>query len=150
MPELGRNFAVSLLALLAAVLSFHLGVSASYLRFENPDPPIFSYTGPLWGLLFLATPLGIGYFATRVPLLQTTFVFIVVSLIVKRLDLDPDMIAGRNLPMREYLGEYFHGYLRDCLVGIPVACIIACVGVWLQRRRNRRRGQGPGALPGRA
>jgi hypothetical protein len=48
------------------VLSFHLGVSASYLGFENPDPPIFSHTGPLWGLLFLATPLGIGYFATRV------------------------------------------------------------------------------------
>jgi hypothetical protein len=148
MAELGRNGAVSLVGVIAAVFFFHLGTSASYLRFENPDPPVFSYTGPLWVLLLLATPLGIGYFATRMPSLQSAFVFVVVSLIVKRLDLDPDMIAGRDLPLREYLGAYFHGYLRDCLVGIPVVCALAYVGVWLRRRRNARRGQGSDALPG--
>lgn len=148
MPEFGRNATVSLLAVIAAVLFFHLGTSASYLWFEDPDPPAFSHTGPLWGLLFLATPLGIGYFATRAPLLQSAVVFVVVSLIVKKLDLNPDMIAGRNLPMRDYLGAYFHGYLRDCLVGIPVVCVLAYVGVWLRRRRNARRRQESGSLPG--
>jgi hypothetical protein len=71
----GRGSLVLLVAVIAAVLFSHRGTSASYLRFENPDPPTFSYTGPLWVLLLLTTPVGIGYIATRVSLLQSAFVF---------------------------------------------------------------------------
>jgi hypothetical protein len=62
MPELGRNVCVSLLAIMAAVIFFHLGFVANYLGFEN-------------------------------------LAFVIFSLIAKKLDFDPEQIAGINLPL---------------------------------------------------
>src|ERR1700730_8860722 len=80
--ERARNIAVPLFGVIAAVLFFRISEWVTFLGFENPDPPLLAHTGPLWGLLILAIPLGIGYFATRLPVLQSAVVCSVVCIIL--------------------------------------------------------------------
>ena len=118
--ELGRNVAVSLFGVIAAVVFFRVGEWANYLGFENPDPPLLARSGPLWGLLILAIPLGIGHFATRVPVLQSAVVCCVVAVILF-IHMDSSAYPGAHTyPLGAILG-----IIPADLVCVVVACILA-------------------------
>jgi hypothetical protein len=82
MREHARNIAVPLFGAMAAIFLFRIVEWVNSLGFDNPDSPLLAHTGPLWGLLILAIPLSIGYFATRLPVLQSAVVCCAVSIVL--------------------------------------------------------------------
>ena len=132
MNERARNIAVPLLGVMAAVLLFRVGEWVEYLGFENPNPPFISRTGPLWAFLILAVPVGIGYFATRWPLLQSAVSCCAVSIILF-VHTESAAHPGGHIYSREDIFRL----LRDNLGCVAGACILAYVGTRLRAGANR-------------
>jgi hypothetical protein len=137
MRHLGRNALVSLTGIAATVALVHLMVVSNYLGFENPNPPLLAFLGPLWGVLVIAIPLCIGYFATRVAVLQCALVFLISSVILVPIDYAPAVSPGRwflpfsSMPI----------FIRDTLILVAISCVLAYVGAWWRKRVNSRQEQ---------
>jgi hypothetical protein len=135
MRDLRRNTIVALSGVVATVALGHLMVASNYLGFENPNPPLLAHLGPLWGLLVISIPLCIGYFATRFPVLQCVLVFLISSVILMPIDYAPAVFPGSwVLPLSS-----IPVFIRDTLVGVAIAGVLAYVGTWFRRRLNKRR-----------
>jgi hypothetical protein len=135
MHDLRRNLLVLLSGIVSTVVCGHLLVVSIFLGFENPNPPIFARLAFVWLLLLLIPSVGVGYFATRVPMLQSATVFLAGSVIVTKIDFPPILFA------RSIVSSYGRSLAptRDLLVGVTTACILAYVGIWVRRLVRKRR-----------
>jgi hypothetical protein len=134
MHDLGRNIVVSLAGVIATVVLGHLFFLATFVGFENPHPHLLVHLAPLCWLLFWTTALGIGYFATRMPVLQSAFVFVVSAMTLTKMDYSPVLAPGSVFPPRGQISAF----IRDQLVGVAIVCILAYVGAWFRKRLNIR------------
>jgi hypothetical protein len=66
-----RNILVSMTGVIATVVIGHIMFETSSRHFVNYNPPL----GLLFTFLLCITFLGIGYFATRIPVLQSGFAY---------------------------------------------------------------------------
>ena len=134
-----RNIVVFLAGLMATVVIGHVSFEWSSHYFVAYNPPL----GVLFVFLLCVTFLGIGYFATRFPVLQSALVFLLGSMIVTVVDYLPAIYPGRHYwPRAEVLG-----FIRAQLVPVAIACVLAFLGAWLRIRVNARRGRTRDATP---
>jgi hypothetical protein len=134
MRRLGRNALVLLTGIAATVALVHLMVVSNYLGFENPNPPLLAYLGPLWGVLVIAIPVCIGYFATRFPVMQCVLVFLISSVILVPIDYAPAVSPGRwFLPFSS-----MPVFIRDTALGAVLASLLGYVGAWCGKRWRKR------------
>ena len=135
MRDLGRNIAVSVSGVVGTVACGHFAFVAIFLGFENPHPPLFARLGALWVLLYAIIMLGIGFFATRMAVLQSAVVVIVGSIIETEMDYSPLIAPGSVFfPLAA-----IPAYVRGTLVLVAISCVLTYVGVWLRRVNQRRR-----------
>jgi hypothetical protein len=134
-----RNIVVFFAGLMATVVIGHVMFEWSSHYFVAYNPPL----GLLFVFLFCVTFLGIGYFATRFPVLQGAFVVLLGSLIVTVVDYLPAIYPGRHYwPRAEDLG-----FIRAQLVPVAIACVLAYLGAWFRIRVNKRRERTRDATP---
>jgi hypothetical protein len=134
-----RNIVVSFTGLVAIVVIGHVMFEWSSHHFVAYNPPL----GLLFAFLFSVTFLGIGYFATRFPVLQSALIFLLGSIIVTVVDYLPAIYPGRHYwPRAEMLR-----FIREQLVPVAIACVLAYVGAWFRFRVNKRRGRTRDAIP---
>jgi hypothetical protein len=134
-----RNILVSLTGLIAIVVIGHVMFEWSAHHFEAYNPPL----ALLVVLLLCINFLGIGYFATRFPVLQSAFVCFMGSMTVTVVDYLPAIYPGRHYwPRAEMLG-----FIREQFVPVGIACVLAFVGAWFRNRANIRRQQARDATP---
>jgi hypothetical protein len=126
-----RNIVVFFAGLMATVVIGHVMFEWNSHYFVAYNPPL----GLLLVFLFCVTFLGIGYFATRFPVLQSALVVLLGSLIVTFMDYLPAVYPGRHYwPRSEFLG-----FIRAQLAPVAVACVLAYFGAWFRSRTNKRR-----------
>jgi hypothetical protein len=140
MRDVGQNLVVALIGLIATVIVFNLIFEAYLSSTEGvPNPPL----GLLLTFLLCIPSLGIGYFATKFPMLQGAFVFFAGQIIDTMLDYAPAIYPGRHILPREAM---LHNMRQD-LVFVVVACILAYLGAWFRNRVNKQRERNPDAAP---
>jgi hypothetical protein len=123
--ELARNAVASLSGLIATVAIGHVA-------FETEKPN--ALLGLLLAFLLCVTFLSLGYFATRLVLLQSAFAFFLGSMIVTMVDYAPAIYPDTHrFPLAALLEV-----MRGQLVYVAVACALGYVGAWLRIRANKR------------
>jgi hypothetical protein len=140
MRDVGKNIVVTLIGLMATVIVFHL-IFEAYIFSTEQGPHVL--LGLLLVFLLCIPSLGIGYFATRFPILQSAFVLFAGQMIVTMMDYAPAIYPGRHILPREAM---FYNMRQD-LVFVGVACILAYLGAWLRNRVNQRRERNSDAAP---
>jgi len=139
LPDPARNIVVSLTGFIGFVIIGHLIFEWGAHHFDASNPPL----ALLALLLLCANFFGIGYFATRFPVLQSAFVCFMGSMTVTVVDYLPAIYPGRHYwPRAEMLG-----FIRNQLVPVAISCVLAYLGAWLRNRANIRRHQARDARP---
>lgn len=127
---LRRNIVVFLSGAIASVVIGHLVFEISSFSFENSNKAL----GLFLAFLLCIPSVGIGYFATRIPVLQSALVFVVASMVVTIMDYAPAAYPGRHFfPHSEILG-----FIREQLIYVAAACVLAYVGALFRGRMKRR------------
>src|SRR5579862_2913587 len=92
LPDPARNIVVSLTGFIGFVIVGHLIFELGARHFDASNPPLAVFAL----LLLCANFFGIGYFATRFPVLQSAFVCFVGSMTVTVVDYLPAIYPGRH------------------------------------------------------
>ncbi len=127
------------------ILVFLSGVIATFVigriffEAEKPNPAL----ALLLLLLLCMTFLGLGYFATRLPVLQSGIAFFIGTMLDTTLNYAPAIYPDtHHFPLPELLKV-----MRGQLVFVAIACVLGYVGAWVRRRSNKRHGPNRNPTP---
>jgi hypothetical protein len=131
--ELPRDLGVFAACLFAALAAGNLIFLAGT---DRGNHPTISYLGPLWAILFFPPYFCLGYFARRVPVLQSIAVYLVAYVAVEQFDYVP--FFNRALipahPSREFL--------VTTAAWLALAAFLGVLGAVLKKYMTRTRSQG--------
>jgi hypothetical protein len=130
MRDLERNIVVFLTGASATVVIGHINFDPASIGMGHPNPSL----GVVLAFLFCMPSLGIGYFATRAPLMQSALAYVVGSLAVTMMDYVPAAYPGSFFFPRAEIPAFLCGRL----IFVAGACVLAYVGTWLRGRVRRR------------
>jgi hypothetical protein len=126
--ELGRNILVFLSGVIA---TFVIG----RILFEADKPNLA--LALLLLVLLCITFLGVGYFSTRLPMLQSGVAYFIGSFLDTTLNYAPAIYPDTHrFPLPALLKV-----MRGQLLYVAIACLLGYLGAWPRRRLKRRLGK---------
>jgi hypothetical protein len=123
--ELGRNILVFLSGVIATIVIGRILFEA-----EKPNLAL----ALLLLVLLCITFLGVGYFSTRLPMLQSGVAYFIGAFLDTTLNYAPAIYPDTHrFPLPALLK-----IMRGQLVYVAVACILGYAGAWFRTRSNKR------------
>ena len=128
--ELARDAGLFAICLFVTLIAGHLLFLTTVGR-----PSIVASLGPLWAIMFFAPCIVLGYLARRLPVLQSTALYLVAYVTIERIDYNP-FFHNALIPAHPS-----KGFLVNAAVWFALAAFLGLAGALLKKYMTRKRSQ---------